>query len=89
VAKALVVRKRRDGSTTIEGDPPVEHGFSARWIARQIQEGLVTVTIAVNTSDGPVAYELTGFETVEGAVEDDGSPRPNFTGWLARRVEGG
>jgi len=93
-ARVLTIRKRRDGTVTIEGGLPDPHVFSARWIAAHLGE-LVDVTITVHTSDGDVDYRLTGYEqlvgsdgqpAVEAAVGGDPVPRYNFTALKARRA---
>ena len=89
---SLIIRKRLDGSRTVESDLPDAHTFSSRWIRKELGD-LVSVRVVVHTSEGDVEYELTGFEPVlEGdgnqAIDDvDGEPRSNWTGWETRRVE--
>lgn len=78
----LVLRKRADGSRTIEGDAPDAHEFSARWIERELGD-LVEVTVTVKTTAGDIEYTLAGFAQVE---SEDG-PKPNFTGWRCVRKE--
>jgi len=80
-----VLRRDRSGSVKIQGEPPTEHEFSARWIAREIQSGLASVRITLNTSSGPIAYDLVGFSELDTAGED-GQRKLNFTGWKCRRV---
>jgi hypothetical protein len=57
---SLIIRRRADGRTTIDSDIPDEHGFSARWIARNLGE-LVSVQITLHTDDGDVEYQLVGY----------------------------
>jgi len=82
--RSLVLRRGRDGSVRVLGDLPDEHEFSARWIARELATGLASVQLTVNTTNGPVVYDLTGFSELD-AVDGDGNPRLNFTGWKCRR----
>lgn len=92
--RVLTVRRRSDGSVTIEGDPPAQHTFSARWIAAHLGD-LVDVRIVIHTVAGEVEYELAGFDTVldgEGkqvmvdAVGGGPVPKYNFTALKARRI---
>jgi len=89
---SLIIRKRLDGSRTVESDLPDEHTFSSRWIRKELGD-LVSVRVIVHTTDGDVEYELTGFEPVleaDGtqAIDTvDGEPRSNWTGWETRRVQ--
>ena len=81
---SLVIRRRRDGSTTFESDLPPSHEFSARFIEREIETGLVEVTVKVTTDDGEVEYKLDGFAVIEDP--ETGEERPNFTGWRCTKT---
>lgn len=84
MGSSLIIRKRRDGTTTIQGDLPVDHVFSARWIERELGD-LVDVTITVKADGVEQAYRLEGFEQID---DGEGGTKPNFTGWVATQVEG-
>jgi hypothetical protein len=88
VSSSLVMRRRRDGSVTVQGGLdafPDEHEFSARWIARELASGLAQVRVAVNTAHGQVVYEFTGFSELD-VTDDEGNPKLNFTGWRCRKA---
>jgi len=99
VARSLSIRKRRDGSVTIDGGLPPVHDFSARWIDRNLGD-LVEVTITLLTRDAegnatPITYQLTGYAPIldrdgNPVVEDvEGEPtvRKNYTALSARHIE--
>lgn len=82
MGKALVIRHRRDGTTTLSGGAEDgRHSFAAKTIAREVAAGHASVTLTLQTADGPVMYELDGFEP----VGDEG--RVNARVWHMRRVE--
>lgn len=85
MGQSLTFHRRDDGSVTIAGEAPDEHVFSARWLARELGQ-IASVTIHLDTDDGVVDYELTGFGEIEGQTEDDGSPKLNFTALHATKV---
>lgn len=60
MGQSLIIRKRADGRTTIDSDIPTAHGFSSRWIARNLGD-LVDVRITLHTSDGDIDYKLVGY----------------------------
>jgi len=78
--RALLIRKRRDGSVVVDGGLPDRHVFSARWIARELGH-LCRVTVTLTTSEGEQLYELEGFEPL-----DNGEP--NLTALVCRRAPG-
>ena len=82
-ARVLELRRRANGKTEVVGDPPDDHVFSARFIARELGQ-LAKVTVTVTTDAGDVDYELTGFEPIA-----EGEEELNFTAWRARRVNRG
>lgn len=57
----LHLRNRKDGTLTIEGDPPSEHYFSADHLQRLIESGAATASIVLHTGDGDVTYALRAF----------------------------
>ena len=73
---ALIVTKNKDGS--VEMDVPDEHVFSARWLEREIESGLVEVFIRLNANDEATLYKMEGF-----AVDDEDESKTNLTGWHA------
>lgn len=82
---SLILRKKRDGTTIVEGEFPDRHTFPARWVERELGD-LVSVTITVKTTQGNKEYDFKGFERIE---RDDGTDMPNFTGWIAEAVSDG
>lgn len=92
MGRALVFRRTAAG-LRVEGEPPAEHTLSADEVRRKLTDGLARVTVTYDTLDGPLTYEVTGFEPVldpDGAqaVDSAGNRRWNWTGWQARRVDG-
>lgn len=84
MAGALVIRRTNDG-TKIEGNPPEEHSFSARWIHQEIQNGLVEVVIRLKPDQGDaVEYSMTGF----GPINEDDPENFNFTDWRGEHTDG-
>ena len=87
----LLVRRRGDGSVEIQGGAPVEHVFPAKWLAREIASGLVSVEMTLRAANGVAYYEILGFEPLleangEQARDSNGDLRFNFTGWHAKRI---
>lgn len=82
MGKALVIHHRRDGTTTVSGGPEGgEQVFSAKVIARELAAGHAKVTFTLETVDGPLAYELVGFDP----VGESGRVNPGV--WHCRRVD--
>ena len=97
--RVLTVRKRGDGSVTIEGGLPPVHDFSARWIDRNLGDLVrVTITVLTRDADGNVTeipYQLTGYAPLFNAdgspvLEDvEGAPTPkNGTRWWENMQKG-
>jgi hypothetical protein len=80
--KALVIRRRADGTTRFEGELPNPHTFSVRHIERELGD-LFDVRIIVRSDAGDLTYQLTGFQQEDA---EDGS-RSNFTGWVAELMD--
>lgn len=81
MVRTLVLRRSRGGGVRVEGGrAPNPHTLSARFIAREIESGLVRVQVTLDVEGGPLTYELVGFE-------DHEPGKPNFTAWRCRLVE--
>ena len=92
--RSLVLRRTRDGDVKlVGGEWPDEHVFPFSWLGREIDSGLVDVTLTVNAADGPVKYRFQGFDP---HLDQDGRPvkdkngdvKLNFTAWKCKKVEG-
>lgn len=77
---SLNLRRRSDGSLSVVGDPPAAHIFATSFIERAIGDGSVSVTVELNTADGPVRYRLVGL------VGEDGTS--NTTAWSCELLGG-
>lgn len=92
MGQALRFRRTEAGLRT-ETEPPQEHVLAPRVIARELAQGTVRVFVEFDLIDGPLRYELTGFEpilTPDGtqAVDDNGDLRWNWTGWRCEKSGG-
>ncbi len=92
MAKALMIRRTRDGNVRVRGDFPDEQTFPFSWLQRELGTGMVEITLTVNHEDGPTVYAFEGFEP---HVDGDGRPvkdkngdvKLNFTAWRCKKVE--
>lgn len=82
---SLLLRKTKDGSVYPMKELPDAHEFSARWISRAVESGLVTVTVTLHLEDEDKEYLFKGFPVTG---DRDGDPVLNFTGWQCE-VDGG
>lgn len=93
MARSLTLRRGQDGTLRAPGGWPDDHTFALSLIAREIEAGAVTVTLAIETPEGPVRYAFEGFdphvdqhgEPVLDSVT--GEPKPNYTAWRCRKIE--
>lgn len=88
MARAIMLKRARDGAVSIRGDWPDEQVFPVSFIARELASDLVGLALTINTDGNPVTYEVTGFGVHEGEFDADGNPKPNYTEWLCRKAEG-
>lgn len=79
MSSSMLVRKHADGGISI-ANPPEQHGFAARFLAREIAGGNVTVLVTLEDVDEPITYRMVGFE-----IGEDG--KPNWTQWECVRVD--
>lgn len=73
MAGPLNLRRRKDGSLHVTGDPPVDHYFSAGFIRNGLASGEVTVRVTLRTAGGEpdLVYELAGLEQEDGTKNLD------------------
>ena len=92
MGRSLVLRRTRDGNVKpVGGDWPDEHVFPFSWLSREIDAGLVEVTITIDAADGPVSYVFQGFDphldqNNQPVLDANGDPKPNYTAWRCRKV---
>ncbi len=83
MSQALVLRRTADGLRVV-GEAPEDHVVTSALVARERALGVASVRLELETTEGPLVYDLTGPELV-----DDDPEHPNFSAWRARLVEGG
>lgn len=88
MAKAIMLKRSRDGAVSIRGEWPSAQSLPASFIGRELASGLAKLTLTIATEGDPVTYEVTGFGVHEGSADAEGQPKPNYTEWLCQRVEG-
>lgn len=69
-AVTMLLRRRKDGTLSITGEPPAEHAFTSDWLARAIESGDASAAIVLHTDAGDVTYDLKSF------TDEDGSRNP-------------
>jgi hypothetical protein len=80
---SLTIRKRVDGTVTLENEsPPEEHTFAARFIQREVASDVVEVLVKLKLDTGEVVYRMVDFEK-------DENGNPNLTGWECELVKEG
>lgn len=82
---SIVVRKKQNGEVVVEGDLPERHTFGARWIHRELPEGVVEVTVRIKTAEGDVTYTLDGFEEIP-HPDDDTPATINYGAWVCSQI---
>lgn len=88
---ALIVRKRRDGTVTLDGDAPKKHQLAGSFINRELEDkksDLVEVFVVLHFAGQPATYRLKNFDQEE-REDDDGnkSLAPNLSAWNLELVE--
>lgn len=59
MTSVMHIRRRRDGSITVQGgDADGRHVFSARWIQQNIESGIAEVTLKI----GDKVFKVEGFD---------------------------